>query len=605
MNDFEIANGEIAVSVPRGDMQKFAFLRDKIDHRRRFDDARRAWVFPDTQTVRDRLGIDAEGKSAGEIEPVAAAVSIASSAAAPVVAAGDRGLGRDRRPHTANVSDYSLDRVPWRGKFPPFDHQVEGRGRLLVFPEYLLAYEMGLGKTAIVAGALAVERSGPTLIVCPKVALGVWPRELEIHGGLKCLVLKGTPDKRAEIINRIGERSIVVVSYEIMIKDQDSLFPIPWETIVADEIHRAKSATSSTSKVLRRIAEGDKGQKARRKGARPRVRRRWALSGTPAPNGPLDWFGPLLFLGEDYAGTPYKQVFEARYAVYANKASFAAIRPVVDWQNLDELNERVSKVCHRLKKDECLDLPPKVYQTIPVELGKKARKVYDELRKESLAKLESGGEVTAENILTEILRLLQVAGGYVGVDHPDGSRTVEYVGDNAKLDALLDLLEDVEGKAIIFCHFKAEAEAIAKALKETAVLHTGDTKDRDRGTLLDTFRKSKTVRFLVGTTPSLREAVTLTEAATVIYVSRSYNLVDWLQSQDRAHRIGQTKTVRIYSLVAERTLDERIAASLEKKESIQERMMTIPPEIAAIQNETERAAAASAWIKGAARDLFS
>lgn len=460
-------------------------------------------------------------------------------------------------PRTQNAALLAaISREPFGTR--PFAHQIDGVAQLVEHAAWLLAWDMGLGKTAVVAYRLAIgyrnqHFAGPVLIVCPKSVLTVWPAELARHANLDCVVLAGDKAERAAILRRVTSESIVITNYEQCRLERDALAKLGFDVVVCDESHRIKSSRTQTNKAIRKIAK--------------KSRMRWALSGTPAPNGPLDIFGTLAFIDARVCGDNWYS-FRARYGVcggYANKQ-------IVAYQNLDELEQKVATRSSRLLKEQALDLPEKVFVTRPCALSTPARKIYDALRKESLAKLESArgqGVLTIANVLTESLRLLQVAGGFVSDD--DG--TLHAIEPNTKLDLLADLIEDIgQQQVVIWAGFVAEVKAIARLLTGAVVHHGGLSLDERRESLAAF--KSGSAQYFVATPQSAREGLTLTEASLTIFYSRTYNLLDWSQAQDRLHRIGQQNRVTILSLTAERTIDEKVAKALEKKASLQELILS-------------------------------
>jgi SNF2 family DNA or RNA helicase len=518
------------VCSPDGDPAVFARLRDAIDPRRKWDANRRAFIFPNDAEILARLH----------------ATGPTPSPTVEIV-----------RTSTTMLDDV---RSKWCGRFQPYEHQVEGTARLLAHRAYLLSWEMGCGKSGSVASALAhqMPRGGCaaastpdklTLIVCPKVVTSVWPRELDIHAGLTCTVVRGDAAKRKKIY--VAAKGILVSTYELCRQDVKEVAKLRPSIVVCDEVHRIKNSRSKSAKAIREISRY--------------AERRWALSGTPAPNDPLDWYGILVFLGCQYETT--WTAFKNRHAIYGGEVA-PGVRKVVGHRDLDTLKTVVQRVSHRLKKEDCLDLPPKVFQEIPVELSPGTRKAYDQLRKEAILRLsEHGADVTAANVLTEALRLLQLCGGYV----TDDKRQIQPVGENAKLAALLDYLADIpQEPVIVWCAFVHEAVAIAEKLG--ARVHHGGLRDNDRQEVIQDFVDGRS-QYFVTTTASAREGLTFVRTANVFYYSRNYNLTDWLQSIDRAHRPGQTRTVRITSFVGADTVDDKVSKALAQKETLQEMIL--------------------------------
>jgi SNF2 family DNA or RNA helicase len=455
----------------------------------------------------------------------------------------------------------------------PYEHQRIGLAELLTHATWGLFWEMGSGKTKVacdwIRDCFDNEICKNVLIVCPKSVLSVWPKELVLHAHLQCVTLAGSPAKRREALSAIkamvevGSNLIVLANFDMLESHFADLDKIKWNAVIVDEAQNIKNSTTTRSKLARKLAK--------------KSQFRYALSGTPAPNGPLDWFGTLLFLNPDVAGTESKVAFEAKYAI--RKQLNNGARMVVGYQNLDDLNKRVASISSRIKKEQCLDLPPKVFITRKCELEGEQARVYAELKKDAMTRLQEAKEestLTCNNVLTESLRLLQVAGGFVPTDL---GKTHSF-SDNAKMALLLEIMAEL-GKVpvVIWTNFRDENTAVAVAMDKigrTVTAFHGGLNDAERQAAIKDFQDG-TFNTFVATPQTGKEGISLTRASTEIYYSRDWNLSSWLQSQDRLHRIGQkAESVTIISLVAEETVDERVAEALDKKETLQEMMMARP-----------------------------
>lgn len=519
----------------------------RVDPRARWDADRKAWLFP-PEPMATRSLLSLLGMSREQLAPEVRSILGSETVERP-------SLDPSRRGELAGA---------WPSETKPYDHQILGLDLLLKNDRYALFWEMGCGKSAptSVRVALGLKRGEmkKVLIVCPKSALQVWPHELALHGGIDRSRVGVATGDRFKRHTKYHTFDIVVTNFEVARIDEAELCRAKFDTVIIDECHRIKSIPSKTSKAIRRIARS--------------APYRYALSGTPAPNSPIDVCGTLIFLdGGKALGTEYVTAIKARYCLTGGYNQYQ----VVGYKNLDELERITSTLSHRIKKEECLDLPAKIYESRSVELSAEQHRIYRELKKDAVARIDAArgeGTLTVANILTESMRLLQVCGGFV----PDDDKKVHALKNNPKLDTLLDLLEDIGNvQAIIWANFVAEVNAIATKIDGSAewtpearcVVHHGGLSTANRTRAIDLF-KAGDVQFLISTPQSLREAVTLTNASTVVYYSRGWNLLDWSQSQDRAHRIGQDKPVTIISLVATGTVDERISEALEKKLSLQE-----------------------------------
>jgi SNF2 family DNA or RNA helicase len=218
-------------------------------------------------------------------------------------------------------------------------------------------------------------------------------------------------------------------------------------------------------------------------------------------------------------------------------------------------------------KEDCLDLPNKIFIKRHIKLTPDQIKVYEQMKKQAIAHLN--GKVTSTmTVLTQLMRLQQITCGHFVAD--DGS--VQEIDSN-RLDELMDVLEETEGKAIIWAHWQRDVSNIIKAVKkkygpDSIVDYYGVTSQEERQPNIKKFQDDPRCRFMVGTPSTGGYGITLTAANTVIYYSNGYDLEKRLQSEDRAHRIGQKKPVTYVDLIAEDTVDEKIVKSLRKKINI-------------------------------------
>jgi len=244
-----------------------------------------------------------------------------------------------------------------------------------------------------------------------------------------------------------------------------------------------------------------------------------------------------------------------------------SIQVVHAFQNLAELSDKVKGFSYRVLKEDCLDLPPKNFIKRHVTLTPDQKKVYQQMKKEAIATLN--GKVTSTmTVLTQLMRLHQITCGHFTAD--DGStQSVE----SNRLNELMSVLEETEGKAIIWANYQLSvSEIIQRIIKEygedSYVHYYGLTSQEDRQDFIRKFQNDPKCRFLVGTPQTGGYGITLTQANTVIYYSNGYDLEKRLQSEDRAHRIGQKKTVTYVDLICEDTVDEKIVKALRGKINI-------------------------------------
>lgn len=296
------------------------------------------------------------------------------------------------------------------------------------------------------------------------------------------------------------------------------------------------------------------------------------LSGQPATNSPLDLWGQALFLKrgilEERTFTAFKQRYAIEATQYFGNRSFQSI---VGYRDLYQLQAITARWSYRVLKSDCLDLPPKVYQTRDVDLSQEQRKVYNELATQFMSEAKAGLITTVVDGLTRAIRLHQVVCGHLvsDVDPVSGMRKVTDL-DNNRVNELIEALEEIQGKVIIWASYRRDFEVLPRLLEKAGrkvVTYWGGTSEADREKAKVDFQTGEADTFLAN--PQVGgHGITLTAASAVIYYSNTHNLEHRLQSEDRAHRIGQTKSVTYIDLVARGTVDEKIMANLRAKRDL-------------------------------------
>jgi len=249
-----------------------------------------------------------------------------------------------------------------------------------------------------------------------------------------------------------------------------------------------------------------------------------------------------------------------------------SVQIVVGYRNLGELSEKLKPFSYRVLKDDCLDLPDKIFMKRLVQLSPDQQKVYRQMKQLALAEL-NGKTMSTATVLTQLMRLHQITCGHFTSD--DG--TVQELKSN-RLEELMDVLEEMEGKVIIWAHYQYDVESIVKAIRKrygnnSVVDYYGRTRPEHRQSNIDSFQKKEECRFFVGTPSTGGYGITLTQASNVVYYSNGYDLEKRMQSEDRAHRIGQVQKVTYVDFIAEDTVDEKIVKSLRKKVNIATQIM--------------------------------
>lgn len=250
-------------------------------------------------------------------------------------------------------------------------------------------------------------------------------------------------------------------------------------------------------------------------------------------------------------------------------------KQIVGYKDLDGLIRKEHSIAFRITKEEAIDLPEQTFIKRKVQLGKKEKDLYNQIKRSSYAELSNGDKITATTVLTRLLRLQQLAGGFLVTDDSDKPELVN----TAKLDALQDIIEDyVLGagkKLVIFARFIPEVTAIMKMIDKTfqktgkkQVAIYGAIKKEDRGPIIKQFQEDPDTVIIVGQIDTLGVGVTLTAADTCVYYSKNFNYATYEQSLSRIHRIGQRNTCTYIDLETEGTVDEMIGKALARKEDM-------------------------------------
>jgi SNF2 family DNA or RNA helicase len=307
---------------------------------------------------------------------------------------------------------------------------------------------------------------------------------------------------------------------------------------------------------------------------RPLTKYRRILTGSPVTKSPLDLFTQCYFLDPYLLDQSSYYVFRTRYAVCRKiNVSGRSVEIVVGYRNLAELSEKLKPFSYRVLKDDCLDLPKKTFMKRTVELTAEQKKVYKQMKQEAIAFL-NGKMVTSATVITQLMRLHQITCGHFKSN--DG--TVQDLKNN-RISELLDIIQEVEGKAVIWAHYRHDIEKIVEAISKkygenTVVTYFGDTSTEDRQKAIKKIQdKESPVRFIVGTPQTGGYGITLTGASTMIYYSNGYDLEKRMQSEARIDRIGQEKPMTYIDIMAEDTIDDKIVKSLRNKVNIATEIM--------------------------------
>ncbi|MCL1878389.1 MAG: DEAD/DEAH box helicase [Defluviitaleaceae bacterium] len=419
---------------------------------------------------------------------------------------------------------------------------------------YALLMEMGTGKTITsigIAGALYLtEKIKKILVVAPLSIVGVWDEEFAKFADFdfNLAVLSGSGMKKADTLRHMQGQSlqIVVVNYESAWRLEKQLLAWKPDLVIADEGHKIKSHNISASKAMHRI------------GAKAGYR--LLLTGTPVTNRAIDIFSQYKFINPAIFGLS----FYSWRNRYFDMTGYGNHTPVLKKTMEEELTRKMHSIAFRATKAECLDLPETTDIIRHVTLEPDAMKVYRDLAKDSYAEL-SKGEITAPNVLTRLLRLSQVTGGFVGDDEGNAPTRIS----KAKQAALDDIIENVtnEGKKlVIIARFVSEIKAICKTLETRGIGYScimGEITDREKQ--VSAFQNDPNVQVFVGQIATAGMGITLTAASTMAFYSLDYSMSNFEQAKARIHRVGQKESCSYIYLIAKSTVDEKVLKALRNK----------------------------------------
>ena len=459
----------------------------------------------------------------------------------------------------------------------PFAHQTEVLEHSKDFEAYALFWEQGTGKTKpTLDNAAYLAKKGEIdalLVLAPNEVPRNWvDDEIPKHLGRNIAAATYVSSKAGTIKHRKMLHDTMAAPFCVVTMGYDAFMTIKGTKfaqlffkkrkvmMVLDESHAIKSPGAKRTK---RIIAAGKHAKYRR-----------ILTGTPIANSPFDIYSPVRFLEPTFwkeRGFGFFSEFKHYFGIFrqgVNKqqGKERTYEYVVGYKNLEELKEMIAPISSRVLKDDVLDLPPKLYSKRYFELSKEQQRVYKELRDEALTFLSTGDLVAAPLAIVRLLRLHQVTCNYL--PHEEGEPLIAINDTNPRLECLRILLEEVgTTQAIIWARFREDINQIIGLLKDKAVRYDGQTSSDDRAKAKSAFQ-SGDVQFFVGNPAAAGTGLTLHAARTVIYYNNSFRLVERLQSEDRAHRIGQEHPVNYVDIMAQGTIDTYIVRALRNKVNI-------------------------------------
>ena len=461
----------------------------------------------------------------------------------------------------------------YRFKTKPFDHQMKALQKCWARESYALFMDMGTGKSKVLVDNISAlyDRGAirGALIIAPKGVYKIWsdneiPTHMPDHIDKTVVSWNAAITKKKQLeldtlFDGEHDLKVLIMNVEAFSTKKGLDFADKFLSIFGGRaligIDESTTIKSPTAKRTKSILTLGKLAKYRR-----------ILTGSPVTKSPLDLYTQCAFLDEYHLHFSSYYAFRNRHAVMVRRTfSGRSINLVVGYKNIPELSAKLKQFSYRVAKEECLDLPPKVYTKRVVELTKEQQELYDTMKRAAIAQ-HDGKLMTTESALTTLMRLHQITCGTFKAD--DG--TIKHLKNN-RLQALHDCLEEVDGKVIIWATYREDIKKIVDSLKKaygeaSTVEYHGGVDATLRQENIAQFQDVKgPTRYFVGNAQTGGYGITLTAANTVIYFSNNYDLEKRLQSEDRAHRIGQTGSVTYVDLVAEKTIDEKIIKALKEK----------------------------------------
>ena len=463
--------------------------------------------------------------------------------------------------------------MDYKFKTKPYAYQLTALQKSWNKETYAYFMEMGTGKTKVLIDNLAMlydkGKVDGALIIAPKGVIGTWynqeipthlPDHIENVSVLwQALITKKQKESLDSLFKTEEKLHILIMNVEALSTSKGTEFAAKFlnchrSMIAIDESTTIKNSSAKRTKNILSLAK--------------LAKYRRIMTGSPVTKNPLDLYSQCEFLSPWLLNFQSFYAFRNRYAEMKTiNARGRSIQVVNYFKNIGELSDKLKNFSYRVLKEDCLDLPDKIYVKRNIALTPEQLKVYQQMKTTALAIL-NGKQVTSVTVLTQLMRLHQITCGHFTAD--DGSTQIIK---NNRISELMNVLEEIEGKAIIWANYQHDIVQIQKAIakeydKDYAVTYYGLTPQDERQENIKKFQNDPNCRFLIGTPQTGGYGITLTAANTVIYYSNGYDLEKRLQSEDRAHRIGQKKAVTYVDLITEKTVDEKIVKALRKKINI-------------------------------------
>jgi SNF2 family DNA or RNA helicase len=467
----------------------------------------------------------------------------------------------------------------YKFKTKPYAHQITALEKSWNKAAFAYFMEMGTGKSKVLIDNIAMlydkGKINGALIIAPKGVYQNWfdleiPNHMPTHIEKKMVLWKSNINQSQKtLLDFLFEPGtdlhILVMNVEAFSTKKGLEFAYKFmschETLMAiDESTTIKNPDAIRTKSIVGLGKSAKYRRI--------------LTGSPVTKSPLDLYKQCEFLDDGLLDYTSYYAFKTRYAVLKT-ANFGgrSVQIVVGYKNLGELSERLEPFSFRILKEDCLDLPDYTYTKRIIQLSPEQKKIYESMKEIALAQMD-GKLMTTATALVQLMRLHQITCGHFKSD--DG--VVQEIK-NERLDALMEILDEVENKAVIWAHYKHDIESIVKAITkkygpDSFVTYYGDTPSEERQNNIKLMQdENSRVRFLIGTPQTGGYGITLTAANVMIYYSNGYDLEKRTQSEARINRAGQTRKMTYIDIIAEGTVDEKIVKALRKKIDIASQIM--------------------------------
>jgi SNF2 family DNA or RNA helicase len=467
----------------------------------------------------------------------------------------------------------------YKFKTKPYAHQITALEKSWNKEVFAYFMEMGTGKSKVLIDNIAMlydkGKINGALIVAPKGVYQNWfngeiPTHLPDHIDKKMVLWRALINQKQQLqLSTLFESGedlhILIMNVESLSTKKGIDFAAKFirthSTLMAiDESTTIKNPDAKRTKAIVSLGLNAKYKRI--------------LTGSPVTKSPLDLYKQCEFLSPWLLDHSSYYTFRTRYAVMRT-ANFGgrSVQLVVGYKNLGELSKKLEPFSYRCLKEDCLDLPEYTYTKRIIQLTPEQKKIYLTMKQIALAQLD-GKLMTTATALVQLMRLHQITCGHFTAD--DG--TIKEIK-NERITALLEILEEVENKAVIWAHYRYDIASIIKAVeskfgKDSYVTYYGDTSSDDRQKAIEEIQNPDSkVRFIIGTPQTGGYGITLTGANTMIYYSNGYDLEKRIQSEARINRAGQTRKMTYIDIQCEDTVDEKIVKALVKKMNIANEIM--------------------------------